>query len=78
MINGLFDPANYKDKQMKTRKLGLDGPQVSAIGLGCMSFAGFFGSTDKAESFDCLDSARDRGITFWTQPNYMGKAILKN
>jgi len=49
---------------MKTRKLGLDGPQVSAIGLGCMSFAGFFGSTDKAESFDCLDSARDQGITF--------------
>jgi len=28
---------------MKTRKLGLDGPDVSAIGLGCMSFAGFFG-----------------------------------
>ncbi|HIB45139.1 MAG TPA: aldo/keto reductase [Candidatus Lambdaproteobacteria bacterium] len=49
---------------MKTRKLGLDGPQVSAIGLGCMSFAGFFGSTDKAESFNCLDAARDHGITF--------------
>ena len=39
MINGLFDPANYKDKHMKTRKLGLDGTDVSAIGLGCMSFA---------------------------------------
>ena len=42
---------------MKTRKLGLDGPDVSAIGLGCMSFAGSFGATDKAESFECLDSA---------------------
>ena len=49
---------------MKTRKLGLDGPEVSAIGLGCMSFAGFFGSTNKAESFECLNSAREHGITF--------------
>ena len=49
---------------MKTRKLGLDGPEVSAIGLGCMSFAGFFGSTNKAESFECLDTAREHGITF--------------
>ena len=49
---------------MKIRKLGIDGPEVSAIGLGCMSFAGFFGSTDKAESFNCLDAARDHGITF--------------
>ena len=63
---------------MKTRKLGIDGTDVSAIGLGCMSFAGSFGPTDKAESFECLDSARDQGITFLTQPNYMGKAILKN
>ena len=49
---------------MKTRKLGLDGPDVSAIGLGCMSFAGSFGPTDKAESFECLDTSRDQGITF--------------
>jgi len=58
---------------MKTRKLGLDGPDVSAIGLGCMSFAGFFGTTDKAESFECLDAARDQGITFLDTAELYGK-----
>ena len=58
---------------MKTRKLGLDGPDVSAIGLGCMSFAGFFGPTDKAESFECLDAARDQGITFLDTAELYGK-----
>ena len=34
---------------MKTRKLGTDGPEVSALALGYMSFAGFFGPTYKAK-----------------------------
>ena len=58
---------------MKTRKLGIDGPEVSAISLGCMSFAGFFGTTDKAESFECLDAARDQGITFLDTAELYGK-----
>ena len=60
---------------MKTRKLGLNGPEVSAIGLGCMSFAGFFGSTNKAESFTCLDSARDHGINFLDTAEMYGKGL---
>ena len=58
---------------MKTRKLGTDGPEVSAIALGCMSFAGFSGPTDKAESFDCLDAARDQGISFLDTAELYGK-----
>ena len=58
---------------MKTRKLGTDGPEVSAIALGCMSFSGFFGPTDKVESFDCLDAARDHGITFLDTAELYGK-----
>ena len=60
---------------MKTRKLGLDGPDVSAIGLGCMSFGGFHGSTNKAESFECLDSAREHGITFLDTAEMYGKGL---
>ena len=37
---------------------------VSEIGLGCMSFAGFYDPTTKEESFKCLDKARDSGISF--------------
>ncbi len=46
------------------RKLGTNGPKISAIGLGCMSFAGFFGSTDDRSSYDCLSAAIDMGIDF--------------
>ena len=49
---------------MKTKKLGLDGTEVSAISLGCMNFTGFYGPSDKNESFACLDAARDHGINF--------------
>lgn len=45
---------------------------VSAIGLGCMSFAGFFGETDEATSMRCLDAARDHGIDFLDTANIYG------
>ena len=57
---------------MKTRQLGTNGPAVSAIGLGCMSFAGFFGETDTATSHKCLDAATDHGITFLDTANVYG------
>ncbi|WP_121023166.1 aldo/keto reductase [Litoreibacter meonggei] len=49
---------------MKARQLGKGGPMVGAVGLGCMSFAGFYGETDLATSHDTLDAARDHGVDF--------------
>ncbi len=49
---------------MKYRKLGSQGLEVSAIGLGCMGMSAFYGSRDDTESRATLDRAVDLGVTF--------------
>lgn len=48
---------------MEQRQLGQNGPMVGAIGHGCMSFAGFYGATDEAESRRTLAAAYEQGVT---------------
>ncbi|KIZ16028.1 aldo/keto reductase [Streptomyces natalensis] len=48
---------------MKYRKLGDDGPEVSAIGLGCMGMSIAYGVPDEEESQHTLDRALEMGIT---------------
>lgn len=57
---------------MPRRRLGRDGPEVGAIGLGCMSFAGVFGDTDEATSHATLSAALAAGIDFWDTANIYG------
>jgi aryl-alcohol dehydrogenase-like predicted oxidoreductase len=49
---------------METRKLGQQGLEVSALGLGCMSMSDFYGSRDEAESIATINRALDLGVTF--------------
>ena len=62
---------------MKTRRLGRHGPEVSALGLGCLSFGGIFGPTTEADSFRTLDAAWDAGITFLDVANIYGKGLCE-
>ncbi|OAN29873.1 aldo/keto reductase [Pseudomonas oryzihabitans] len=48
---------------MLQRRLGRNGPQVSALGLGCMGMSEFYGATDEAEALATLDLALERGVT---------------
>jgi aryl-alcohol dehydrogenase-like predicted oxidoreductase len=49
---------------MKTRRLGANGPEVSAIGLGCMGMSEFYGTGDEKESLATIDRALELGTSF--------------
>jgi aryl-alcohol dehydrogenase-like predicted oxidoreductase len=51
---------------MQTRKLGMGGLEVSAIGLGCMGLSSGFGPpTDTPTAIALLRAAFERGVTFF-------------
>jgi aryl-alcohol dehydrogenase-like predicted oxidoreductase len=71
---------------MKKRRLGKNGPELSALGLGCMGMSEFYGPRDDAESIATLQAALDAGVNFLdtadiygprTNEELVGKAIAK-
>jgi aryl-alcohol dehydrogenase-like predicted oxidoreductase len=49
---------------MEKRKLGNEGLEVSAMGLGCMGMSAFYGSTDEGEAIATIHRAQEIGIDF--------------
>ncbi|WP_107082099.1 aldo/keto reductase [Streptomyces caatingaensis] len=48
---------------MLYRTLGTAGPQVSALGLGCMGMSALYGHADRDESIATIHAALDAGVT---------------
>lgn len=57
---------------MDNRKLGTTGPDVSAIGLGCMGMSDFYGPADRTESIATIHAALDAGITLLDTGDFYG------
>jgi aryl-alcohol dehydrogenase-like predicted oxidoreductase len=57
---------------MRTVTLGKAGPEVSALGLGCMGMSEFYGPADAGESLATLGRAMELGITFFDTADTYG------
>src|SRR4051812_48727817 len=69
---------------MDNRKLGQQGLEVSAEGLGCMGMSEFYGESDKSESIATIHRALELGVTLldtadmygpFTNEKLVGRAI---
>jgi len=63
---------NETKKTQRTVKLGATGPEVFALGLGCMGMSGMYGATDDAESVRTIQEAIDRGVTLLDTGDFYG------
>jgi aryl-alcohol dehydrogenase-like predicted oxidoreductase len=57
---------------MDRRKLGANGPEVGAIGLGCMGMSGAYGPSDRAEGVATIHAALDSGATLIDTGDFYG------
>ncbi|MGG6893998.1 aldo/keto reductase [Rhizobium sp. BR 315] len=57
---------------MEKHQLGKTGPQVSALGLGCMGMSGMYGPSDRAESIATIHAALDAGINLLDTGDFYG------
>jgi aryl-alcohol dehydrogenase-like predicted oxidoreductase len=54
------------------RRLGKTGPEVSAIGLGCMSLSGVYGTSDDAAGIALIHRAIDLGVDHFDSSDMYG------
>ncbi|MEX1993255.1 MAG: aldo/keto reductase [Steroidobacteraceae bacterium] len=61
---------------MQKRKLGTSGPEVSAIGFGCMGLSSGYGpATDKSAAIALIRAAVERGVTLFDTAEVYGPYV---
>src|SRR4051812_18426223 len=70
--------ANLREAEMsdsgrrERRRIGRDGPEVLAIGLGCMSLSGTYGTSDDQAGIELIHRAVDLGVDHFDSSDMYG------
>src|SRR5882724_7644612 len=59
-------------KKVQSRRLGQQGLEVSALGLGCMGMSFAYGPGNDAESLRVLNRSLELGMNFWDTAELYG------
>ena len=57
---------------IEKRTLGINGPSIFPMALGCMGMSGMYGAADEAESIATIHAAIDRGVTVLDTGDFYG------
>jgi len=57
---------------MRTLKIGQNGQEITAVGLGCMGMSGGYGPADDAESIATMHAALDAGVAMLDTGDFYG------
>ena len=57
---------------MERRRLGAGGPEVSAVGLGCMGMSDLYGPADRDAAVATIHAALDAGVTLLDTGDFYG------
>ncbi|ONI88433.1 aldo/keto reductase [Saccharothrix sp. ALI-22-I] len=63
---------NSTNRVTQRRRLGAKGPEVSALGLGCMGMSDFYGPADETESVATIHAAVDAGVNLLDTGDFYG------
>jgi aryl-alcohol dehydrogenase-like predicted oxidoreductase len=73
MKNGIFMrclPLLLQKAKKMNRKLGINGPSVSAVSLGCMGMSGVYGQSDEKEAIATIERYLELGHNFLDTADY--------
>ena len=68
-------PALFQEENMQQRKLGTNGPLVSAQGLGCMGMSISYGEPNDEESIATIHRALELGVNFIVTSDAYGGGV---
>ena len=62
---------------MQRHKLGRNGPEVSAVGLGCMGMSISYGEPNDPESIETIHRALDLGVNLVVTSDAYGNGVYE-